>query len=150
MKKFYILRDDITVYCGDKECLYPNWGSTIYRSLATTWSNASEVAQALTKLSVNNKVCVVEFSDEKTCLFQSCEGEVVHTSDDQVVIVMAVDGDLVEQAYSMSQFIGGQAPQKGDMLEIRVQFIKLDRPESTQLDQTREPRKNTVPLPRTF
>jgi hypothetical protein len=150
MTKLYILRDDITVYCGDKECLYPNWAGTPCRSLATVWSNASEVAQALVKLSVNNKVCVVEFSDEKTCLFQTCESEVIHVSGDQVVVVIAIDDDLVEQKYGTSQFIDGRIPQKGDMLEMRVQFIKLDSQEHAQPGQISKPRKNVVPLPRTF
>jgi hypothetical protein len=87
---------------------------------------------------------------EEPLLFQSYEGEVVHTSDDQVVVMTIIDDNLVEQTYSTSQFATGQVPQKGDIFEIRIQLIKVDRQEYTQPDQTYEPRRNTVPLPRTF
>jgi hypothetical protein len=85
---------------------------------------------------------------EEPLLFQSCEAEVVHVCGNQVVIVMSVNDDLVEQSFSLSQFT--EIPQKGDILEVRVQFTKLQPREHIGLDRTREPRKNVVQLPRTF
>lgn len=87
--------------------------------------------------------------DGQTCLHQSCEGEVVSVSDDCVVVVLIANGELVEQTYDISQFIDGQIPKKGDILEVKVQFAKLQS-KTTIPDQTRIPRKNVVPLPRIF
>jgi len=85
---------------------------------------------------------------EEPMLFQSCEAEVVHVCNDQVVVIVNIDNDLVEQTYDISQF--AEIPNKGDTFEVRVQFTKLQPRECSGPDKTREPRRNTVQLPRTF
>jgi len=85
---------------------------------------------------------------EEPMLFQSCEAEVAHVCGDQVVVAMNVNDDLVEQIYDISQFT--EVPKQGDSFEIRVQFTKLQPRDCSGPDQTREPRKNVVQLPRTF
>ena len=85
---------------------------------------------------------------DEPILFQTCEGEVVHVGDDEVVVIMDINDELIEQAYSISQF--NEVPKKGDVFEARVQFNKLPSKRSTEPDQTREPRRDVVPLPRTF
>jgi hypothetical protein len=83
---------------------------------------------------------------QESMLFQSCEAEVVHVCNDEVVVVMSIGGDLVEQVYDSSQFT--EIPKKGDTFEVRVQFTKLQSRERPEPEY--EPRKNVAPLPRIF
>jgi hypothetical protein len=79
-------------------------------------------------------------------LSQSYVGEVVYVSDEHVVVIFEMDGDIVEQTYDIKQF--KHKPKKGDMLEASVQFVKLsDSGDKKILNHTRN---NVVPLPRTF
>jgi hypothetical protein len=79
-------------------------------------------------------------------LFQSYVGEVVHASDDHVVVIFEIDDDIREQTYDIKQF--KHKPQKGDMLKASVQFAKLpDNGDKKILNHTRN---SAIPLPRTF
>jgi hypothetical protein len=83
---------------------------------------------------------------EEPMLLQSCEAEVVHVYNHEVVVVMSIGGDLVEQVYDSSQFT--EIPKKGDAFEVRVQFTKIQPRERPEPEY--ESRKNVVPLPRIF
>lgn len=150
--KFYIIRDDITVYCGDRECTCPSWASTVFRSSATTWTDMAEIFIAASKLrAIGNRVSIAEFNDEQVFLSETCCGEVLQICEDQVIIALEIDRDLVEQSYSIEQF--NRLPKVGDSFEVRVQFIKLlpqDRLPNQHPITSWHNRRNVVPLPRTF
>ena len=89
---------------------------------------------------------------------QSYQGEVVQVSEDRVVVVFQVEGDLVEQTYDRKQFLDGELPKNGDCLAAYVHVAILPVKDKRTVDggeashdaaRTRRPR-NVVPLPRTF
>ncbi len=90
---------------------------------------------------------------------ESYQGEAIHVSDERVVVVFEVEGDLVEQTYNRKQFLDGRLPEKGELLAAYVHIAKLPAEEEKTVDgiisshgadKPRKPRKNVVPLPRTF
>lgn len=92
-------------------------------------------------------------------LAESYEGEVIHVSDDSVVVVFDVRGDLIEQTYVREQFLDGQLPEKGDRLAAYIHIAKLP-PElevlgghdedSDDVDDAGRRWKNAVSLPLTL
>jgi hypothetical protein len=89
-----------------------------------------------------------ELLDRGTCLVESCEGEVIDVSNSHVTLVLEIDGELLEQSYSIEQFMEGRLPEKGDRIGITVQFTKLPPKEHKEYDHPK--RKNVVELPMEF
>jgi hypothetical protein len=84
---------------------------------------------------------------KKDCLFtESYKGEVIHVCTDNVVIAFEVDDDLEERTYSLAGFL--RRPEKGECVIVSAQLCAIVAQET--LNKPRQPRKNVVPLPRTF
>ena len=90
---------------------------------------------------------------------ESYEGEVVSSSDECVVVVFELHGELVEQTYDRKQFVDGRLPGRGYRVAAYVHIVEFPAEEETQPDglttsdgteRPRKRRKNVVRLPRTF
>ncbi|MCK9558194.1 MAG: hypothetical protein M0R50_09170 [Candidatus Cloacimonetes bacterium] len=89
-----------------------------------------------------------ELLNQNICLVESCEGEVIDISSNYITLALEVDDELVEQSYSIDQFIKNRLPKKGDRIGVIVQFIKLPPKECKEHNHPK--RKNVVELPREF
>jgi len=105
------------------------------------------------------QAALVGKADGRLCMAESYQGEVMHVSGDSVVVVFEIEGDLVEQTYNRKQFLDSRLPEKGDRLAAYVHIVILPAKEeknvdeitsSHDVDKPRKPRKNVVPIPRTF
>lgn len=96
---------------------------------------------------------------KQVCLSEVYEGVVKGGDARRVVVVYEVGDDLVEQIYSIEQFLEGNVPSVGDRLVVCVHVAQLcaspeeDAEAEDARDTTYEqprPRKNVVTLPREF
>jgi hypothetical protein len=81
------------------------------------------------------------------CFSQLCVGEVVNVSEDNITVVFCDNDDIFERSLPIGKFIG-DLPQKGDCLELRIIITKV--PKEERETRPSKPRKNVVPMPRTF
>ena len=105
------------------------------------------------------QAALVGKADGRLRMAESYLGEVIYVSEDCVVVVFDVEGELVEQTYNRKQFLDGRLPEKRDRLAAYVHIAKLPAEEEVPIDgitasdaadKPRKPRKNIVPIPRTF
>lgn len=94
-------------------------------------------------------------AEGRLCMTEHYHGEVVDVSDNRITAVFHIGGELIEQTYESKQFLDGQLPSKGDELEACVYIAKSlprqhEAGSSHGTGESRTPRRNVIPLPRTF
>ncbi len=94
-------------------------------------------------------------AEGRLCMTEHYHGEVVDVSDNRITAVFHIGDELIEQTYESKQFLDGQLPNKGDELEACVYIAKSlprqhEAGSSHGTGESRTPRRNVIPLPRTF